>query len=92
MEWKANERMREQEYKEAVKSNDPEVFVGIIKMIYERRKKRVAQGKKCTATDAKYFQMAENLLYMELGTALGKPKQEVCETIIAYIDKNKQEA
>lgn len=55
MEWKANERMREQEYKEAVKSNDPEVFVGIIKMIYERRKKRVAQGKKCTATDAKYF-------------------------------------
>lgn len=91
MEWKANERMREQEYKEAVKSNDPEVFVGIIKMIYERRKKRVAQGKKCTATDAKYFQIAENLLYMELGTALGKPKQEVCETIIAYIDKNKQE-
>ena len=29
MEWKANERMREQEYKEAVKSNDPEVFVGL---------------------------------------------------------------
>ena len=38
-----------------------------IKMIYQRKQKRLAQGKKCTATDARYFQIAENLLYMELG-------------------------
>ena len=54
-------------------------------MIYQRKKKRLAQGKKCTTTDARYFQIAENLLYMELGAALGKPKEEVCETIIEYI-------
>lgn len=34
----------------------------------------------------------ENLLYMELGAALGKPKEEVCETIINYINKSRQEA
>ena len=87
--WVNNEKMREQSYKEAVKSNDPEALVAIIKMIYQRKQKRLAQGKKCTATDARYFQIAENLLYMELGVALEKPKQEICKTIIDYIDQNK---
>ena len=58
-------------------------------MIYQRKQKRLAQGKKCTATDARYFQIAENLLYTELGVALEKPKQEICKTIIDYIDQNK---
>ena len=70
--WVNNEKLREQNYKEAVKANDPEALVAIIKMIYQRKQKRLAQGKKCTATDARYFQIAENLLYMELGAAIGK--------------------
>ena len=86
--WINNEKLREQNYKEAVKANDPEALVAIIKMIYQRKQKRLAQGKKCTATDARYFQIAENLLYMELGAAIGKPKKEVCETIIEYITDN----
>ena len=88
--WINNEKLREQNYKEAVKANDPEALVAIIKIIYQRKEKRLAQGKKCTATDARYFQIAENLLYMELGVALGKPKQEVCRTIIDYITNNGQ--
>ena len=87
--WTNNEKMREQSYKEAVKANDPEALVAIIKMIYQRKQKRLAQGKKCTATDARYFQIAENLLYMELGVALEKPKQEISKTIIDYINQNK---
>ncbi len=87
--WVNNEKMREQNYKEAVKANEPEALVSIIKMIYQRNQKRLAQGKKCTATDARYFQTAENLLYMELGVALGKPRQEICETIIEYINQSK---
>ena len=75
--WTNNEKMREQNYKEAVRANNPEALVAIIKMIYQRKQKRLAQGKKCTATDARYFQIAENLLYMELGVALEKPKQEI---------------
>ena len=88
--WINNEKLREQNYKEAVKANDPEALVAIIKMIYQRKQKRLAQGKKCTATDARYFQVAENLLYMELGAAIGKHKKEVCETIIEYITDNCQ--
>lgn len=90
--WINNEKMREQKYKEAIKANDPEALVAIIKMIYQRKQKRLAQGKKCTATDARYFQTAENLLYTELGTALGKSKKEVCKTIIDFINKSKQDA
>lgn len=86
--WINNEKLREQNYKEAVKANDPEALVAIIKMIYQRKQKRLAQGKKCTATDARYFQIAENLLYMELGAAIGKSQKEVCETIIEYITDN----
>ena len=88
--WTNNEKLREQNYKAAVKANDPEALVAVIKMIYQRKQKRLAQGKKCTATDARYFQIAENLLYMELGVALGKPKQEICKTIIEYINQSKQ--
>ena len=89
--WINNEKMKEQNYKVAVKANDPEALVAIIKMIYQRKQKRIAQGKKWTATDAKYFQTAENLLYVELGVALGKPKQEICKTIIDYINQSKLE-
>ena len=73
--WINNEKMREQNYKEAVKANDLEALVAIIKMIYQRKQKRLAQGKKCTATDARYFQIVEDLLYMELGAAIGKPQK-----------------
>ena len=89
--WINNEKMREQSYKDAIKANDPEALVAIIKMIYQRKQTRLAQGKKCTATDAKYFQTAENLLYVELGVALGKPKQKICQTIIDYINQSKLE-
>ena len=87
--WIDNEKKREQNYKEAVRANDPEVLVAIIKMIYQRKQKRLAQGKKYTAADSRYFQVAENLLYAELGVALGKPKQEICETIIDYMNQRK---
>ena len=80
--------MREQKYKESVKANNPEALVAIIKMIYQRKQERLAQGRKCTATDTKYFQIAENLLYMELGVALGMPKEEVGKTIIDYIKRS----
>ena len=75
-------------YKEAIKANDPKALVVIIKMIYQRKQQRLAQGKKCTATDTKYFQIAEKLLYEELGTAIGKPKQEIVDTIVEHIGQN----
>jgi CarD family transcriptional regulator len=79
--WIDNERLRQEKYKEVVKSCDPKALVGIIKMAYIRKKKRMEQGKKNTVVDERYFKMAENNLYSELGFALHKERQEVCDMI-----------
>ena len=71
------EKRRELEYKEAVLSCDPEVLVGIIKTIYGRMNERIAEGKKVTSSDSKYFHIAEDSLYGELAISLGIEKDEV---------------
>ena len=89
--WIDNEKQRELRYKEAIKSRDPRMLVGIIKMLYLRRKKRMEQGKKSTSTDEKYFKMAEDILYSEIGFVLGKEKKEVGELITEFINKKAME-
>lgn len=79
--WITNEKLREQQYKDAVKSGSPEALVGIIKTIYLRKKTREDQGKKNTAVDERYFKQAEELLYEEIAFALGKQKNEICTLV-----------
>lgn len=83
-----NDKERERQYKEAIQSCKPEALVSIIKSMYLRKQKRIAQGKKSTAVDEKYFKIAENNLYAELAFALGKPKQEMQKLIGERIKKS----
>ncbi|MCD7818811.1 MAG: CarD family transcriptional regulator [Lachnospiraceae bacterium] len=85
--WIANDKLREQEYKEALKSCDPELLVSIIKNIYLRKKKRLSEGKKSTSVDERYFKMAEQALYSELAFAIGRDPQEINEIIQNMINK-----
>ena len=86
--------MREQSYKEAVKSNDPEALVAIIKndFINEKQKKGLHKEKSALLQIQDIFQVAENLLYVELGIALGKPKQQICKTIIDYMNQSESKS
>lgn len=79
--WINNERERERNYKEAIKSNEPEKLIGIIKLIYQRKKMRLEQGKKTTMVDKQYFDKAENLLYSELELVLKKSRDEIYDQI-----------
>lgn len=79
--WSTNDKLREQEYKEAIKSCNPAALVGIIKNLYLRKKTRNEQGKKSTATDERYFKLAEENLYSELAFAIGKEKGEMRQII-----------
>ena len=79
--WINNERDRERNYKEAIKSNNPQKLIGIIKLIYQRKKMRQEQGKKTTIIDNQYFDKAENLLYSELEIVLGKSRKEIYKQI-----------
>lgn len=82
-----NEKMCEKTYKEAIKRGRPEDFVGIIKVIYTRKKKRTAQGKKSTTVDERYFRLAEHSLYSELEFALKKDREEIIKLIHLASDK-----
>lgn len=75
--WIDNEKQREIRYKEALRSRNPEMLVGIIKMIYLRNSNRMKQGKKNTVTDERYFKLAEEYLYSEIAIVLNRDKKEV---------------
>ena len=83
--WIENDKVREQEYKNAIKSGSPQRLVGIIKNIYNRNLLRNSQGKKNTTVDERYFKIAENILYSELAFALGKEKSDILELIFKAI-------
>lgn len=86
-----NEKQREQKYKEAIRSCEPEQWISIIKTMYFRNQKRNNQGKKNTAMDEHYFKMVEKYLYSELAYAIGKNESEMCQLIedtIKKIDMN----
>ena len=82
-----NENDREQRYKETIRNGNPESLIGIIKMTYIRKKKRTDAGKKATAMDERYLEMAENNLYSELAFAINRPKEEVCNIITEYVEQ-----
>lgn len=80
-----NEKLIEQDYKTAMKTNRPEEWVSIIKTIYARRQKRLQAGRKETAVDSRFFKLAEDNLYGELAIALEMPRSQVSESIYEYL-------
>ncbi|MBR3644524.1 MAG: CarD family transcriptional regulator [Parasporobacterium sp.] len=69
-----DEKKREECYKETMRTCDCREFVSILKTIYNRKITRLAEGKKVTASDERYFSMAEDKLFGELAIALGVEK------------------
>ena len=86
--WISDDKQREQTYKEAIQSCDPQKLISIIKNMYHRKERRTAQGKKNTSVDEHFFKLAENNLYTELAFAIGREKDEM-KKIIAEKMENK---
>ncbi|MCR5791643.1 MAG: CarD family transcriptional regulator [Lachnospiraceae bacterium] len=82
-----NDRLREEEYKMALRSCDCRQWIKVIKTLYSRRDDRIAHGKKVTSTDERYLKMAEDYLYRELAVVFHKDQNEVKEYI--GLDKGK---
>ena len=85
--WISEEKKRENEYKTAVRTCDCKQLVRIIKTIYLRKLSRIADGKKITATDEKYFKIAEDNFYGELAIPLEMTKEEVGKFVVARVQK-----
>ena len=75
--WVENEKLRENVYKEAIKSCDLRELVKIIKNMYLRRQERISSGKKATVLDDRYFKLAEDKLYSELVFVTGKDRNQI---------------
>ena len=83
----SNDKLREQKYKEVVKSIEPESLLSIIKTTYLRKKGRLEKGKKNTVADESYLNLAEKMLFSELCLVLGKNKDEVHNFIAESVNK-----
>ena len=79
--WVLDEKRREEKYKEIMKQNDCMGWMQIIKTLYLKKQKRLAEGRKNTARDDLYLKLAEDFLYGEFAAALGVEKDQVEELI-----------
>ena len=79
------ERQKEQSYKEALNSADCRRWVGVIKSLYRSRKIRLSAGKKVTAVEERYFQMAKERLDSEIAHAMQIGREDVEEYITSRI-------
>ena len=73
----ANERFREETYKEIMKSCDFRQIAGLTKLLVKRRKQRLKQGRKFTSLDERYLKASDDFLSSELSQALGESKRSV---------------
>lgn len=76
-----NDKLREERYKEALKTCDCHVWISMLKALYQRRRERLARGKRLTDLDERYFRTAEENLYSELSMALGIAREDMAEYI-----------
>ncbi len=79
--WVGDDKQREEKYKETIRSGECRDWIRVIKTLYVRKQRRIAQGKKTTVMDEKYLRMAEDNLYSELSVSLAIPKEQMQEYI-----------
>lgn len=84
--WITNDKLREEKYKQCIRSCDCRDLIRIIKALYLRKQERLLIGKKITITDCKYLKLAEENLYSELSIPLEIPKDEMEKYITVRID------
>lgn len=83
--WISDEKKREQDYKDALAKADCRELIRVIKTIYPRKQERIAAGKKVTASDERYFNMAEDFLYKELAISLEMELDEVADYVVSHV-------
>lgn len=81
------ERLIREEYERCLGMFSPESLVPIIKTVHVRTTEREACGRRITATDKKYFDLAEKLLCDELSISLKISRDEVKDFLIDQIKR-----
>lgn len=85
-----NEKRKEDIFKQAFRTCDNREWVKVIKTLRERKRVRIAKGKKIPASDERYLRTAEDNLYGELAISLNINKGDVEKYIIEKIGGNER--
>lgn len=83
----ADKKVRDQEYTRCLKEGDPHELVIIINALMIEDKERKIAGKKISATDKKYLEKAERLLYPELSIALNIDMEQMQDRIACRFEE-----
>ena len=73
----SEEKKREETYKASMHTCDIRDLISLLKTINQRKQVRLAQGKKVTASDEKYYTMAGEKLCDELAIVMGIEREKV---------------
>ncbi|WP_050637469.1 CarD family transcriptional regulator [Candidatus Stoquefichus sp. SB1] len=84
--WIDNDNRRKEKYKEIIKNGNRNELISLIKTLYKHRESLVENGKKFHATDEKFLQDAEKILYDEFKYVLNIKEEEVVPFIIEQIE------
>lgn len=85
--WIQNDKEREQIFTDALRAADARALSEMIIALHQRKERRIADGKKATSTDERYFHAAEDILYGELEIALGISREEVKNLVMNEVEK-----
>lgn len=80
------EKRVQEEFDRRLKSGDPKDLVPIIKTTFEHSREREKANKQATSVDRRYFAKAEGYLYDELSAAIGVPRDEIEDFVLARIE------
>ena len=83
--WIQDDKERDRLYTEAIRSANSRALCEMIIALYRRRLSRIADGKRATSTDERYYHAAEDILYGELGIALGIGIDEVKNSVMERV-------
>ncbi len=81
-----NDKVREEKYKEAMRTADCREWVRVLKTLHRRKRERMAAGKRVTSADERYMKAAGDQLYGELAAALGMNRDGMEEFIADRIE------
>lgn len=82
-----NPRLRDDTFKEAIRSTDPSGLVRVIKTLILRRRERLQQGKKLTINDMHFLEQAETILYEELAITLRRDRSSIPEYLSDFMNR-----
>ncbi|MCR5625513.1 MAG: CarD family transcriptional regulator [Lachnospiraceae bacterium] len=83
-----SEKLREEQYKTALRTCDCKEWVSVIKTLYVRNIERQKNGKKATTTDERYMKEAKRSLYTELSIVLNRDKEDIEDFITKRVAEN----